>query len=58
MQKIDDNKAKVLLQPLLGTCQFKDVDIWRYSICVGKKIEQELLPHGQTQGKKEEYELG
>jgi hypothetical protein len=58
MQRISGAKASVLLQPLLGTCHYKDVDIWRYNICVGKQVSQELLPHGRTDGKEEKFDLG
>ena len=47
MRWIDEATAKVLLRPLVGTCVPTDIDIWRYNICIGKKIEQILLPSGQ-----------
>ena len=58
MESISAGKASVLLQPLLSTCHSQDVDIWRYTICVGQHVTQELLPHGRTDGKEEKFNLG
>ena len=40
---ISDMLADQLLQPLLGYCLGQNIDIWRYTICIGAFSRQEMM---------------
>ena len=39
---ISDTLADQLLQPLLGYCLGNDIDVWKYTLCVGAFTRQEM----------------
>ena len=53
---ISDSLADQLLQPLLGYCLGQNVDVWRYTLCVGAFSRQEMTTN--TTGSPEVYSLG
>ena len=55
LMKISDELADQLLLPLFGYCLGTNVDVWKYSLCVGAFSRQELMTNTT---KPEVYSLG
>ena len=58
LMPISDELADKLLLPLQGYCLGTNVDVWKYSLCVGAFSRQEMITNNNETSSAEVYSLG